>query len=195
MKPYYQDTKSGIVIYYGDCREILPIVEDVDLVLTDPNYGINGAVSGPFSCERPALPIGPGPQRGPARLSEPWLFPFQPFRRDGLELERRDSQHHPHICIVQRQRSDYVAIPSHCGLTVFNLVHGANVIVIPFACRYPITRRQDAAGRINFVVSADCLRDFRCHVFLSRLGLLGLAHLPTQYAIACVYARTIFNYF
>jgi DNA modification methylase len=43
MKPYYEDTKSGIVIYHGDCREILPTLPKVDLVLTDPPYGINRA--------------------------------------------------------------------------------------------------------------------------------------------------------
>jgi len=40
MKPYYEDTKSGIVIYHGDCREILPTLPKVDLVLTDPPYGV-----------------------------------------------------------------------------------------------------------------------------------------------------------
>lgn len=37
--PYYDDGK-GIVIYHGDCREILPHMPKVDLVLTDPPYGI-----------------------------------------------------------------------------------------------------------------------------------------------------------
>jgi len=40
MNPYYDDGK-GIVIYHGDCREILPTLPKVDLVLTDPPYGIN----------------------------------------------------------------------------------------------------------------------------------------------------------
>lgn len=39
-KPYYEDTKAGIIIYNGDCREILPHLPKVDLVLTDPPYGI-----------------------------------------------------------------------------------------------------------------------------------------------------------
>lgn len=39
MKPYYE--KDGMTIYHGDCREILPTLEPVDLVLTDPPYGIN----------------------------------------------------------------------------------------------------------------------------------------------------------
>lgn len=38
MKPYYEH--AGIVIYHGDCREILPQLDKVDLVLTDPPYGI-----------------------------------------------------------------------------------------------------------------------------------------------------------
>jgi DNA modification methylase len=38
MKPYYQD--ESCTIYHGDCREILPQLEPVDLVLTDPPYGI-----------------------------------------------------------------------------------------------------------------------------------------------------------
>ena len=35
--PYYSD--DYVVIYHGDCREILPEIERVDLVLTDPPYG------------------------------------------------------------------------------------------------------------------------------------------------------------
>lgn len=38
MKPYYE--KDGITIYHGDCREILPQLEPVDLVLSDPPYGV-----------------------------------------------------------------------------------------------------------------------------------------------------------
>jgi DNA modification methylase len=39
MKPFYQDQFA--TIYHGDCREILPLLPKVDLVLTDPPYGIN----------------------------------------------------------------------------------------------------------------------------------------------------------
>lgn len=38
LKPYYQD--ESVTIYHGDCREILPQLPKVDLVLTDPPYGI-----------------------------------------------------------------------------------------------------------------------------------------------------------
>jgi site-specific DNA-methyltransferase (adenine-specific) len=37
MKPYYDH--KGITIYHGDCLEIMPQLEPVDLVLTDPPYG------------------------------------------------------------------------------------------------------------------------------------------------------------
>jgi site-specific DNA-methyltransferase (adenine-specific) len=37
MTPYYQD--DAVTIFHGDCREILPRLEPVDLVLTDPPYG------------------------------------------------------------------------------------------------------------------------------------------------------------
>lgn len=41
MKPYYDH--SGITIFHGDCREVLPSMEkdSVDLVVTDPPYGVN----------------------------------------------------------------------------------------------------------------------------------------------------------
>lgn len=39
MKPYYSE--EGITIYLGDCREILPTLPKVDLVLMDPPYGID----------------------------------------------------------------------------------------------------------------------------------------------------------
>ena len=38
MKPYYQD--EWVTIYHGDCREVLPELPKVDLVLTDPPYGV-----------------------------------------------------------------------------------------------------------------------------------------------------------
>ncbi|MFN0318375.1 MAG: DNA-methyltransferase [Burkholderiales bacterium] len=36
MKPYYEH--AGITIFHGDCREILPTLGPVDLVVTDPPY-------------------------------------------------------------------------------------------------------------------------------------------------------------
>lgn len=36
MTPYYQD--DAVTLYHGDCREILPQIEQVDHVITDPPY-------------------------------------------------------------------------------------------------------------------------------------------------------------
>jgi DNA modification methylase len=43
VKPYYQNDKTGIVLFHGDCREVLPTLarESVDLIVTDPPYGVN----------------------------------------------------------------------------------------------------------------------------------------------------------
>jgi DNA modification methylase len=36
MTPFYQD--DTVTIYHGDCRDVLPLLPKVDLVLTDPPY-------------------------------------------------------------------------------------------------------------------------------------------------------------
>jgi DNA modification methylase len=41
MRPYYE--RGGITIYNADCRDVLPALREVDVVLTDPPYGIEGA--------------------------------------------------------------------------------------------------------------------------------------------------------
>jgi len=43
MNPYYHDEVAGITIFCGDCRDILPSIapKSVDLLLTDPPYGIS----------------------------------------------------------------------------------------------------------------------------------------------------------
>jgi|TARA_R110000824_G_scaffold205189_1_gene389962 site-specific DNA-methyltransferase (adenine-specific) len=38
VQPYYE--QDGITIYHGDCKDVLPTLPCVDLVLTDPPYGI-----------------------------------------------------------------------------------------------------------------------------------------------------------
>ena len=43
VKPYYQD--EYVTLYCGDCADILPHLPPVDLVLTDPPYGINIAAN------------------------------------------------------------------------------------------------------------------------------------------------------
>lgn len=38
ISPYYSE--YGITIYHGDCREILPLLDPVDVVIADPPYGV-----------------------------------------------------------------------------------------------------------------------------------------------------------
>jgi DNA modification methylase len=52
MKPYYDDGK-GIVIYHGDCREIVPQLGSFDLLLTDPPYVIKHVDGGGIDGDRP----------------------------------------------------------------------------------------------------------------------------------------------
>lgn len=39
MTPYYD--QDGITIYHGDCLDVIPTLEAVDLIVTDPPYGIS----------------------------------------------------------------------------------------------------------------------------------------------------------
>ena len=41
VDPYYED--ESVTIYNADCRDVLPTLDKVDLVLTDPPYGIGEA--------------------------------------------------------------------------------------------------------------------------------------------------------
>ena len=45
MTPYYIDEKADITLYCGDCRDVLPTLGPVDLVLTDPQYGTSRPLS------------------------------------------------------------------------------------------------------------------------------------------------------
>ena len=39
MTPYYED--DAVTIYHGDCRDVLPGLSDVGLVLTSPPYNLS----------------------------------------------------------------------------------------------------------------------------------------------------------
>lgn len=74
MIPYYEE--KGISIYLGDCREVLPTLPDVDLVLTDPPYGIN------WNCDYQSWITQGKAQGGNSRRSYPPVVgdnkPFDP---------------------------------------------------------------------------------------------------------------------
>jgi site-specific DNA-methyltransferase (adenine-specific) len=44
VKPYYED--AACTIYHGDCREVLPLLGPVDVVIADPPYGHGDRWSG-----------------------------------------------------------------------------------------------------------------------------------------------------
>ena len=44
IKPYYQD--KWATIYHGDCLEVMPELEPVDLVIADPPYNFTTASAG-----------------------------------------------------------------------------------------------------------------------------------------------------
>lgn len=46
MKPYYQD--DAVTIYHGDCREVLPTLDPVDLIFTSPPYNLSVTTGGGF---------------------------------------------------------------------------------------------------------------------------------------------------
>jgi site-specific DNA-methyltransferase (adenine-specific) len=81
-KPYYQD--KWVTIYHGDCREILPQLDvKVDLVLTDPPYGMRGG----------KVPIkGYGIAKSYKKsesIGEPWGFSLDWIK----DIERLQPQH------------------------------------------------------------------------------------------------------
>lgn len=43
MEPYFQTEDGRVVIYHGDARDVLPQIEPVDVVVTDPPYSSNRA--------------------------------------------------------------------------------------------------------------------------------------------------------
>jgi site-specific DNA-methyltransferase (adenine-specific) len=56
MEPYFQE--AGITIYCADCREILPQLPKVDLVLTDPPYGMDYQSAWRIEWQRKAKIVG-----------------------------------------------------------------------------------------------------------------------------------------
>jgi DNA modification methylase len=67
MKPYYSD--DAVTIYHGDAREIVPMLGPVDVVLTDPPYGIEGS-SGPVNLARGKGNYGAAFHDGPAYIRD-----------------------------------------------------------------------------------------------------------------------------
>jgi len=76
---------DGHELWHGDCREVLPLLAPVDLVLTDPPYGIDYGNAGGFS-EKSGWKDWRGKAEWDKERPAPWLF--------GLMREKGDA------CIV-----------------------------------------------------------------------------------------------
>ena len=98
MKPYYQD--EWVTIYLGDCREILPQLRDIDLVVTGPPYNVDA----PYGKYKDKLPE-------PEYLS--FLDSFISLSKNTLNPDGR------FCCVVPggTDRDPYIAI----GYEVLNL--------------------------------------------------------------------------
>jgi len=79
VRPYYED--GAVTIYHGDCREVLPAIGRVDLVLTDPPYGVNlntdnARFSGGTNASQARRGAGAGPLRPVAGDDAPFCPQF-----------------------------------------------------------------------------------------------------------------------
>ena len=78
MKPYYQD--ASVTIYHGDCREVLPTLPPVDLVLTDPPYGVAYATS--WRSRTDALRVPIANDEDLSVVAEVWPVAYSRLRDD-----------------------------------------------------------------------------------------------------------------
>jgi site-specific DNA-methyltransferase (adenine-specific) len=91
LNPYY--SQHNIIIYHGDCRDILPTLEPVDLIVTDPAYrGIGGGK--------------PSPQ-GPTGILA---------SNDGRLFEHNDIDTHDYAALFYAVLKD----PAHCYVMINN---------------------------------------------------------------------------
>ena len=74
-EPYFRDPTADIVIYCQDCRAVLPHIPDksIDLVLTDPPYGIDYQSAWRIGWQRKEKIVGD-------KSFPLWLFDFKPRR-------------------------------------------------------------------------------------------------------------------
>jgi site-specific DNA-methyltransferase (adenine-specific) len=105
MQPYYQD--EAVTIYHGDCREVLPSLAKVDLVLTDPPYGIADVWQGGFSAKH-----GWGKAKDEAELRNEW----DAVKPDAKTLELIISKGHS-VCIWG---GNYFVLPPSRGWLVWS---------------------------------------------------------------------------
>jgi DNA modification methylase len=103
MKPYYE--QDGITIYHGDCRDILPFLPKVDLVLTDPPYSVGRAETEFQSSGNIAVSLHLASEKTPT------MAVFGTSSGRGIEFLRSSIRALPH-CRVLCWRRRYVNSPA-----------------------------------------------------------------------------------
>ena len=88
MRAFYEE--DGIVIYHGDCREVLPHLRSVDIVLTDPPYS-NRTHAGALTNKTENSPNGKYRQGGAKLIDFESISDadFVVLARNCLKLSRR----------------------------------------------------------------------------------------------------------
>lgn len=103
MKPYYED--EAVTIYHGDCREILPALPTVDLVITDPPYS-SGRPEGEYAATgNIAVSLHLASEKAPT------MMVFGTSSGRGIEFVRSSIRALPHNRILVWHRS-YVNSPA-----------------------------------------------------------------------------------
>ena len=157
MKPYYQD--EWVTIYHGDCREILPSLPKVDLVLTDPQYGRNE--------------IKNNPSRGKLAISKDYgLGEWDTKPVDGVLLDMVISKARHSIVFG----GNYFSLPASSCWLVWDKDNGGN----DFAdCELAWTNF-DTAVRLykwrwnGMLQEPKHPKDYRCHPTQKPTGLFSL---------------------
>jgi DNA modification methylase len=103
MTPYYQD--EAVTLYHGDCRDVLPQLPPVDVVVTDPPYSV-GRSEGEFaSTGNIAVSLHLASEKAPSML----VFGTSSGR--GVEFLRSTIRVLPHCRVLVWHRS-YVNSPA-----------------------------------------------------------------------------------
>ena len=103
MKPYYED--DHVTLYHGDCRDVLPRLPSVDVVITDPPYSV-GRSEGEFAASGDiAVALHLASEKAPT------MIVFGTSSGRGVEFVRSSIRSLPHCRLLAWHRR-YVNSPA-----------------------------------------------------------------------------------
>lgn len=118
-RPYYEH--AGITIYHGDCREILPTLAPVDLVLTDPPYSSLDVATGTGTTTRLVRLDARGGKRLASSTTRSWFSTLSAEQLGGVWPLMR--------ALLSDEGALYAMADVKSGLEFFPSLQPANVIV------------------------------------------------------------------